>query len=103
MPNPEIMYLGAVPFLLVGAVGVLLGYRARFGAFLLIVFLVLVTWYFHAFWKRPEAEQQTEIIPFLHNLGLFGAFLMILSNGAGPGSLDGRAETGSSGRPDDDV
>ena len=96
MPNPEIMYLGAVPFLLAGSVSVLLGYRARIGAILLMIFLVLVTWYFHAFWKLPEAEQQTQIIPFLHNLGLFGAFMMIFANGAGPGSLDGRVRGGNS-------
>ncbi len=91
MPNVELMYLGAILFLLVGAISVLIGYRARFGALLLMTFLILVTWYFHAFWALPAPEKQAQIVPFLHNLGLFGALMMIIANGPGAGSVDGLA------------
>src|SRR5690349_21030358 len=41
---------------LLGAVSVMLGYRARFGAFLLLVFLVPVTLVMHDFWNVADPQ-----------------------------------------------
>jgi uncharacterized membrane protein YphA (DoxX/SURF4 family) len=38
---------------LVGGLSVLLGYRTRFGALLLVIFLVPMTVVMHNFWERP--------------------------------------------------
>ena len=75
---------------LVGGVSVLLGYRARFGAFLLIVFLVPVTLVMHAFWGIPDPQAaMMQKINFMKNVGLIGGALVIMYNGSGPYSLDG--------------
>lgn len=87
VPVPQVSLALAVVFLVVGSVTVLVGYYARLGAVLLAVFLVLATYYFHAFWAAPEAEQQAQMIQFMKNLGLFGAMLFIVANGPGAGSL----------------
>ena len=70
---------------------VILGYKARIGADLLLGFLVLATYYFHDFWtlSDPQARQE-QMIQFMKNLGLIGAMLLIVANGTGPMSLDGK-------------
>lgn len=88
VPQPQILLAGAIAFLIVGGVSVLLGFKAKFGAGLLFVFLVLATYYFHDFWTFPAEQQQDQIIQFMKNLGLGGAMLFIIANGSGAGSLD---------------
>ena len=43
VPAPKIMLAGAIAFLLLGSLSVILGLKARIGATLLLVFLVLAT------------------------------------------------------------
>jgi putative oxidoreductase len=90
VPAPRFMLVGAIIFLLVGSLSVIVGYQARFGAALLFVFLVLATYYFHAFWKQEGAAQQEYMIQFMKNLSMMGAMLFIMANGAGPASIDSR-------------
>lgn len=93
MPATGFLLAGAIVFLLVGGFSVLLGYKARIGALLLIIFLVPATLIFHNFWAVAPEEAQGQMIHFMKNLGLLGGLLHIAANGAGPGSLDSR--TGS--------
>lgn len=77
---------------LAGGVSVILGYRARLGAWLLLLFLVPVTGMMHNFWavKDPAMAQMQEGF-FIANLSRIGAALLIAHFGAGPFSLDARA------------
>ena len=104
VPLAKIMLAGAIAFLIVGSISIILGYKARFGAALLLVFLVLATYFFHDFWTWPENAmwvlslnsdvqmpvQQIEMISFMKNMALMGAMLLIVSNGSGPWSLDNK-------------
>ncbi|HEU0035645.1 MAG TPA: DoxX family protein [Kofleriaceae bacterium] len=75
---------------LVGGVMILLGYRARFGAFLLIVFLVPVTVVMHRFWGLPDPQMaEMQRVMFMKNLSLIGTALLVMYWGSGPYSLDG--------------
>ena len=96
VPAPQVLLAGAIVFLIAGSLSVILGYRARIGAGLLLVFLALATYYFHDFWTLadPQARQE-QMIQFLKNLGLMGAMLLIIANGTGPLSLDERRSGGS--------
>ena len=89
VPAPQLMLAGAIVFLIAGGLSVVLGYKARIGAALLLVFLVLATYYFHDFWtiSDPKAQQE-QMIQFMKNLALMGAMLLIIANGTGPWSLD---------------
>jgi putative oxidoreductase len=74
---------------LVGGVSVILGYRARFGAFLLLVFLVPVTLVMHKFWGIADPQlAMMQRVHFLKNASLIGACLLVMYHGAGPYSLD---------------
>ncbi|HUY92886.1 MAG TPA: DoxX family protein [Pirellulales bacterium] len=90
VPAPRLMLLGAIVFLLVGGVSVVLGFYARLGAFLLLVFLALASHYFHGFWRLEGAEAMEQQIQFMKNLSMAGAMLFMIANGAGAWSLDAR-------------
>jgi putative oxidoreductase len=108
VPSPTILLGGAIAFLLLGSLSIVLGFKGRFGAFLLLVFLAAATYYFHDFWKLPPDtpgdRMQMEIISFMKNLALMGAMLFLVANGTGPWSLDnrGRAAAGDTVGDDDE-
>ncbi len=93
IPSPQIMLAGAIVFLLAGSALLVLGLYARIGALLLLVFLVLATYYFHGFWRLEDAHaKQEQMIQFMKNLSMMGAMLFIIANGAGAWSV-GKKET----------
>jgi putative oxidoreductase len=102
VPQPKILLAGAIAFLIVGSLSLILGFRARLGALLLLVFLAAATYYFHAFWKLPAEEQMPEQIAFMKNLALMGTMVLIMANGAGPWSLDARRQAGAGSEPGDE-
>jgi putative oxidoreductase len=99
IPAPKVMLVGAIVFLIAGSLSVILGYKARIGATLLLIFLILATYYFHNFWTlTDEHAKQEQMIQFLKNLGLMGAMLLIIANGTGPLSLDDKPAPASGGK-----
>ena len=86
VPAPGVLVPIAGVIALAGALSVLLGYRAKQGAWLLVVFLIPVTLYMHKFWGLVQMQQAH----FLKNVGLLGGALLIAYFGSGPLSLDAR-------------
>lgn len=91
IPAPQLMLVGAIVFLIAGSLSVIVGYYARIGALLLLIFLVLASYYFHPFWKLEGHAQQEQLINFMKNLSIMGGMLLIMANGSGPMSLDSKA------------
>ena len=90
---PMWVLIGAIIVLAVGIVSVVVGYKARFGALALLAFLVLTTYLFYGFtfWNVVNAQARHDHIIFLvMNLSIMGAMLLIVVNGAGQMSLDGK-------------
>jgi putative oxidoreductase len=79
---------------LAGALSIVLGYKAKLGAWLIVIFLVPVTLMIHNFWAMtdPNAEQMQQIM-FMKNISMLGAALMIAHFGSGPLSLDDRKKS----------
>lgn len=90
VPLPQAALAGAIVFLLVGSLSVIAGFKIRFGAALLLVFLVLATYFFHDFWNFEGQEQQMQMIQFMKNLSLMGTMIFLMANGAGGMSVDAR-------------
>lgn len=91
IPFSPIMLAGAIVFLIVGSTSIILGYRTRFGATLLLIFLIPATYYFHDFWTfKREVDIQLQQIQFMKNIALMGAMLMLIARGAGTHSFDNR-------------
>lgn len=85
----------AVPFsgllALAGGLSILVGYRAKLGAWLIVLFLVPVTVMMHKFWTVSDPmAQQVQMIMFMKNVSMLGGALLISQFGAGPFSLDQR-------------
>jgi len=74
-----------------GAISIILGYKTKAGAWLIVLFLFPVTLFMHAFWKETDPMQvQMQMTSFMKNTSMFGAALIISYFGAGPLSLDFR-------------
>src|SRR5207302_8762253 len=95
---PEILLAIATALELLGAVSVVVGFRARWGALALLIFLVPVTLVFHNFWAVPAEQQQMEMANFLKNLAIGGGLSMVLVKGPGAFSIDS-SRTPSRGEP----
>jgi putative oxidoreductase len=75
----------------IGAILIILGYRAKLGAWLIVLFLLGVTPMMHKFWAVSDPMmQQTQFIMFMKNLSMLGGALLITQFGPGPWSLDSR-------------
>jgi len=76
---------------LAGGLSVLLGWRAKLGAWMLVAFLVPVTFLMHPFWvvSDPVAAAMQEAM-FFRNVSMLGGALLITWFGAGPLSMDAR-------------
>ncbi|MEX0669625.1 MAG: DoxX family protein [Pirellulales bacterium] len=100
VPSPTILLGGAIAFLILGSLSIVLGYKGRVGALLLLIFLGAATYYFHDFWKLPAdadpAAKQGEVIAFMKNMALMGTMVFLFANGTGPWSLDNRGQAAES-------
>jgi putative oxidoreductase len=91
VPSPGLLVPLSGLLSLAGGLSVLLGYRAKLGAWLLVLFLVPVTLVMHAFWAIPDpAMSSMQQVNFMKNLSMLGAALLIAYFGAGPLSLDAK-------------
>jgi len=90
VPQPQVALVGAIIFLIVGSLSVIAGFKIRIGAALLLVFLVLATYFFHDFWTFEGQEQQMQMIQFMKNLSLMGTMVFLMANGAGQLSMDAK-------------
>ena len=74
-----------------GGLSILLGYRTKFGAWLIVLFLVPVTLALHNFWavQDPMMARMQQAM-FMKNLSMLGAALFFSQMGPGPLSLDAR-------------
>lgn len=88
VPAPKLMTVLSGIIILLGGLSVLLGYQARVGALLLIVFLLPTAFMMHRFWgiSDPMAAAN-EQAHFMKTLALLGGALIILYYGSGPLSL----------------
>ena len=74
---------------LLGGLSVALGYKAKWGAGLLVLFLLPVTVMLHNFWamQDPLIAQMHQAM-FMKNVSILGGALLIFNFGSGPLSLD---------------
>lgn len=79
---------------LIGGLSVLIGYKAKLGAWLLVLFLVPVTFTMHKFWGL--SDPMTSLLQqgmFFKNISMLGGAFFIAYFGAGPYSIDNRKTT----------
>lgn len=79
---PLFMGIGATLQIL-GGILLFLGLQVRLAAFLLLLYLVPITLFYHHFWLLKGHEQSLELIAFLKNLAIIGGLIVVLAMGKG--------------------
>jgi putative oxidoreductase len=102
--QPDFLLYGAIIVLVMGGLMILSGYRSSFGAFLLLLYWVPVTFIVHDFWHVPDSCRMSITCPeigvageeiyrrmqgvlFMKNLAIMGGLLMVMVNGSGKYSI----------------
>lgn len=81
--HPNIL-LGFMIFMIfIGSILVLIGYYARVGAFMLLVYWLTFTLTVYSFWNDPPSLQRINSLYFMRNMALCGGLLLLIANGAG--------------------
>jgi uncharacterized membrane protein YphA (DoxX/SURF4 family) len=80
VPMPKLAVPASGLLMLLGGLGVLLGYMTTWAVGALVLFLVPTTLMMHQFWKVADPmTRMGEEINFYKNMGLTGAILMLLA------------------------
>ncbi len=90
---PNWILCAVIGLLALGSLSVIVGYKARCGALILLAFLALSTYLFEGFtfWNVVNLQARHDhIVHLAMNLSIMGAMLFIVVNGAGQISLDGK-------------
>jgi putative oxidoreductase len=91
MPYAEVLLACGIGLEIVGGLCVLIGWKARWGALALLIFLVTATLIFHNFWAVDPAQAKelaNQTNHFFKNLTIMGALVFIIGMGSGPLSLE---------------
>jgi putative oxidoreductase len=96
LPAAPLLLVGAILLEVGGSLSVLAGYKTRWGALALMVFLIPVSLVFHNFWAVTGPEAQQQMINFLKNVSILGGLAVLYAAGPGPVSLDAKLASGPS-------
>jgi putative oxidoreductase len=89
LPIPTVLVLISGIIAVLGGLSIMLGYKAKLGALLIVVFLVPVTFTMHQFWTDTDPMMsQIGMALFMKNIALIGGALLIAYFGSGPVSID---------------
>ncbi|HEY6022928.1 MAG TPA: DoxX family protein [Pseudolabrys sp.] len=75
---------------LFGGLCVLVGYKTRWAAIVMIIFVILTLFVAHNFWVMEGASRTGNQVNFYKNLAIIGGLLLLYVHGPGRYSLDSR-------------
>jgi putative oxidoreductase len=88
LPLPQVGAAIAVIVELLGGILLLVGFKARWAALAIFVFLIPTTFIFHPFWAVPVEQVASQQGNFMKNLAIMGGMLMVWAFGPGRISVD---------------
>lgn len=88
MPAADLLIWPALLVELVAGAMILIGWKARWAALALIVFTILATFIFHAYWSVPADQVLNQQIHFMKNLAILGGLLSVFAHGSGRYALE---------------
>ncbi|MDP3138293.1 MAG: DoxX family protein [Burkholderiaceae bacterium] len=91
VPLPDVLLVLTIAIELVGSLAILLGWKTRWAALLLVLWMVPVTLVFHRFWGVDAAQVMPQATHFMKNLCIMGGLLALYVHGGGAMSLDAKA------------
>ena len=92
LPLPQVAAALALVVEIVGGVALIVGYRTRMVAFVLALFTLVASFFFHDYWALPADQQMIPQLLFFKNIAVVGGLLTLAAWGAGAWSVDGRGK-----------
>jgi len=83
----NIMLVLTIAIELGGGLMILVGWQARWAAASIFLWMIPVTYLFHAYWGLPPDQMQAQFIQFQKNMAVMGALLFVVAQGTGAYSL----------------
>lgn len=81
IPYSEILYLLSLLIRVLGGLALIFHFHAAFFAFLLVIFMVVVTYYFQAFWIEEDGPEKVNLLNhFMMNMSVIGGLLLIVAH-----------------------
>lgn len=87
-PMPDLMTVIAIALELGGGILLIAGWKIRWAAWALIVFVAVATFAAHRFWEFDASQYRNQLNHFLKNLALVGGLLFVAAFGPGPLSVE---------------
>jgi putative oxidoreductase len=88
MPLVEPLLVAAIAIEFGGGLMLAAGWKARWAAWAIFLFIIPTTLIFHAYWAVPPEQVMAQTIQFQKNLAIMGGMLYVALAGPGPLSLD---------------
>ena len=73
---------------LVGSILLIIGWKTRQVAWLLMLFVIIATLMAHRFWEFDAAQMTNQLNHFLKNLAIVGGLLFVAAFGPGSASVE---------------
>jgi uncharacterized membrane protein YphA (DoxX/SURF4 family) len=84
MPLAQMLAIASGAFEIVGGLMIALNFGVRFFAILMVIYIAVVTYYFHDFWNQTQPDNGKTLVDALKNLSLIGALFVLAGYGRGP-------------------
>jgi putative oxidoreductase len=88
LPMAEVLAVLAVIIELGAGLLLVVGWKARWAAFLLFLFVIPVSLVYHNFWTMEGAQAAVNKIQFMKNVSIMGGMLLAAAFGPGRYSVD---------------
>ena len=88
MPIAEVLLVGTIAVEFLGGLMLLVGWKARWAALAIFLFIIPATLIFHNPAGLTGQEAQNQMINVMKNLAIMGGMLMVFAFGPGAWSLD---------------
>jgi putative oxidoreductase len=88
LPFPDALAFLAIVIELGVGLALVIGFKARWAAAALALFLVIITPLFHDFWAAAADQAMNQQINFMKNTAILGGMLMVVAFGPGRYSVD---------------
>lgn len=90
LPLPEVGAALALTVEIVGGIALIIGLGTRPAAFILALFTLAASFFFHNYWGVPADQQMMQQLLFYKNIAVVGGLLTVAAWGAGAWSVDAR-------------
>ena len=83
----DFLLISVIILLILGSFLVAIGYYARVGAWMILIYWIPFTFIVYSFWNDPIEIRRLHSLYFMRNMGVAAALFLIIANGSGKFSI----------------